>query len=116
MSGDMTISDGSHKMYIAISQDGGTQFDSYSGILQLDALQGKFSGVDVNTVKEFDLTVKDNVVTVEKGATATATNFWDKAKKFVMDHKKEVAALTAGTLVIGGVVVWKGQKSGYGRF
>lgn len=118
MSGDISIADGDHKVYVAISQDGGAQFGSYAGTLQLDSMQGKFSGVDINTVKEFDITVKDGVVTAEKGTTAASgtMSFWDKAKQFVMDHKKEIAAASAGSLIIGGVVVWRGQKNGYGRF
>lgn len=114
MSADISMSDGNHKVYLIISQDGGPAYGVYGGQASFDGKTAQFNGIDYQTVQVFDLTVKGNIVTTEKAESTTPGSTSDKltqAKDWIKDHWKWIVGIAStGGLVFG--VVLASKKNG----
>jgi hypothetical protein len=70
MSTDLSLPDGKHVVYFAVSAPQDGSYGMYSGGIQMDSVSGEFNSVDVDTVAAFEIEVKGNKAVKRVGSAA----------------------------------------------
>jgi hypothetical protein len=109
MQTSLSLPNGKHVVYFAVSVPNGSEWGTYSGGVQMDGVSGEFTGIDVDTVAAFEIEVKDNKVTKRVNQQATELGETDqKAKAFFVKAKDKIvdnAKLVVGATAVGVVVI-----------
>jgi len=132
-SGSVDLPEGSHSIYFGVSQDGGSNFGTYSGTISFDGISKSFAGFDNSVIGKWDVTVRGNkVVSITGDQTpGQKQSFLDTIKgiplklqtelkngmthEFIMANWPWVALGVAVPVVAGGTYLYLTKGKGRGR-
>lgn len=114
MSKDLTLTDGDHKVYFVVSQDGGPSFGSYSGSISFDDKSATFNGVNDVSPAGFKISVKGNAV-VSESSSSSKMNFVDKLTAWAKQNKVLAVVIGVGVPVGLGVTAVVASKGNGNR-